>query len=369
MGIKKLKEKLSLLSTAIGSLPHNDPQKAVDLIFETFPEFPVWPQLSNVNINEDMIIQYTQGIPGAVYDENDNRWYLDPESEDFYEKLEEFYLDYESIISDGDMDLLDKYGISGEFSSSLPLFFEKLKKAHPIAIKGQITGPFTWGTSLIDRDKKCAFYDETLREIVVKGLTLKALWQVYNFKKYSPNSIPVIFLDEPTMSQYGTSAFITVSREDIIGSINEIADILKQHGAVVAIHCCGKTDWSLITESNVDMINFDGFFFAESLGLYAKEIEKFLKKGGFIAWGIVPTLDEDSLLTSSPDSLEEKFEIAKSYLVNKGIDQDLIIESSIITPSCGAGGLSEDMAISALDFTAGLANSLRKKYLGRAEVK
>ena len=358
-----MKKPLTLLATAIGSLPYDNPKSALDLIFDKFPDFPVWPQLSNVNPKEDMIIQFTQNIPGAVFDEADNRWYLDSESDTFYEELEEFYLDYESIVNDDELDLLDKYGISGEFSSTIPLYLDRIAKSRPVALKGQITGPFTWGTTLVDRNKKCAFYDETLKEIIIKGLTLKALWQVHQFKKHSPESIPVIFIDEPSMSQYGTSAFITVTREDITGSIAEISTILHQHGALTGIHCCGKTDWSLITESNVDIINFDGFFFGESLALYAKEINDFLNNGGYIAWGIVPTLDEDSLRSSTPESLEEKFESAKSHLINKGVSEELIINSSMLTPSCGAGGLSVELAEMAMEYTKELERKLRKKYL------
>lgn len=359
-----MKDKLKLLPAAIGSLPHDNAQVAIDFLYATFPQLPVWPQLSNVNIKEDMIIQFTQKIPGVVFDEAENRWFFDSESDEFFEQLEEFYLDYESIINEGQLELLDKYAITGEFSSSIPLFLEKLKTTKPIAAKGQITGPFTWGTSLVDRDKKCAFYDETLKEVVIKGLTLKALWQVYEIKKHSSDTIPLIFFDEPTMSQFGTSAFITVSREDIISSINEIADILHQHGAVIGIHCCGKTDWSLVTQSNVDMINFDAYCFAESLALYAKEVEEFIKKGGMIAWGIVPTLDTDALDSTSIEELLTVFENAKGYLIEKGIDEQLLIDSSLFTPTCGMGGLTIEQSKRAAEFTSELSKLLKQKYDG-----
>lgn len=358
----QLKEKICLRTLAIGSLPHDNAQDAMDLVFDKLPDFPVWPQLSAVSPNEDMIIQFTENIPGAVYDEEDQRWYLDPEKEDFYEKLEEFFLDYESIVSEGQLELLDKYAVTTEFSSTLPIFMKKIEETKPLALKGQITGPFTWGTSLVDREKKCAFYDDTLKEVVVKGLTLKALWQVVQFKKLSPDSVPVIFLDEPTMSQFGTSAFITVSRDDITESISEISSILKEHGAMVGIHCCGKTDWSLIVDSNVDMINFDAFFFAESLSLYSEQVEEFIKNGGMIAWGIVPTLDEDALKAATVDSLMEVFESAKNMMVNKGIDEELLLKSTLITPTCGMGGLSVELAQKAMDLTAQLEKKLMDKY-------
>jgi len=359
-----LKRDISLLATAVGSLPYNNPKEALNLIFSNIGNFPVWPQLSHVNQKEDMLAQFTQNIPGIVFDEEDNRWYMDQNEENFYEQLEEFYLDYESIINDKNFELLDKYAISGEFSSPIPLFFEKIKEVKPVAIKGQITGPFTWGTSLVDREKKCAFYDETLREIIIKGLTLKALWQVVKFKEYSPNSIPVIFLDEPSMSQYGASTFITITKEDITSSISEIATVLKDNGALVGIHCCGKTDWSLITSSNVDILNFDALNFAESLSLYSRELEKFMQNGGYIAWGMVPTLDEDVLKVANIDFLMDKFQTALAYLTNKGIDEKLILDSSFITPTCGAGSLSIELAVKALNLTSELSRAIREKYKG-----
>ena len=359
-----MKNNISLLATAVGSLPYDNPKEALDLIFSKINKFPIWPQLSKVSQNEDMLAQFTQNIPGIVFDKEENRWYMDQDIDGFYEKLEEFYLDYESIVNEKNFALLDKYAISGEFSSSIPLFFEKIKEVKPTAIKGQITGPFTWGTSLVDREKKCAFYDETSREIIVKGLTLKALWQVVKFKELSPGSIPVIFMDEPTISQYGTSSFITITKEDITSSISEIADILKDNGALVGVHCCGKTDWSLITDSTVNILNFDALNFAESIGLYSSQIDKFLQKGGYIAWGMIPTLDEDALKQADTESLLKKFKESVAYLTNKGLDEKMIIDASFITPTCGAGGLSIDLAVKALSLTSELSDKIISIYKG-----
>jgi len=361
-GILKLKSKISLLSTAVGSLPNNNPKEAIDEIFSWFPEFPVWPQLKNVNSKEDMIGQVAENIPGLIFDEADCRWYMDQDSDEFLEKLEEFFLDYESIVNEHDYSLLEKYAISKDFASALPFYFDKLKQNKPLAVKGQIVGPFTFGTSLIDRENRCAYYDETLKEILIKGLTLKALWQVVKFKEASPESQPVIFLDEPSISQYGTSAFITIKKQDIISSIQEITNVLKAHGVLTGIHCCGKTDWSLILDSGVDILNFDAFYYAESLSLFGKDIENFLKNGGYIAWGLIPTLDEEALKSSTVDSLVEKFESAINFLINKGIDKKLILESSFITPTCGAGSLNQELADKAMNLASQVGRKLHEKY-------
>ena len=357
-----MKKSTSFLATAVGSLPHLNQADAVNLIFDALPDAPVIPQLAKVNQLEDMSSQLNEKIPGVVYDETDKRFYIDQETETFLEDLEEFMLDYESIVNDGDMQTLEKYGISTERCSSMPLFLEKLNISKPPFVKGQVIGPFTFATSLVDKDKKCAFYDETNREIIVKALTIKALWLMKKYREASPESQPIIFMDEPTISQYGTSAFITVKKEDVISCFAEIASILQKHGALVGIHCCGKSDWSIIAESGVDILNFDGSCFAESLGLYHDKIKDFLNKGGKIAWGVIPTMDIDALEAATIESSVKTYEHAISYLVNKGIDKNLIYEASIITPACGAGILTIEQAQKAMKLTGELGKVLRDKY-------
>ena len=357
-----MKKNNGFLATAIGSLPHSDPKEAVELTFNTLPDIPVLPQLANASLKEDMTSQLNEKIPGIIYDEEDKRWYMDQESETFFEEIEEFLLDYESIVTEGNNEALEKYAISEDHCSSLPMFLAKLRETKPAYVKGQVIGPFTFGTSLVDREKRCAFYDETLKEIIVKGLTLKALWIAKKFREASPGSQPIIFMDEPTISQYGTSAFITIKKEDLTACFSEIASVLKKAGVIVGIHCCGKSDWSVVTESGIDILNFDGFYFAESLGLYPVEIKNFLDQGGKIAWGIIPTMDTDSLEDATVESSVQKYEEAISYLINKNINKDIILESTLITPACGAGSLSIGQSEKVMQLTAKLAGALREKY-------
>lgn len=54
-----------------------------------------------------------------------------------------------------------------------------------------------------------------MKEIIIKTLTLKALWQIKQIKTASPDTIPIIFIDEPSISQLGTSAYITISADEV----------------------------------------------------------------------------------------------------------------------------------------------------------
>ena len=361
------KEKiLTLKATAIGSLPHSNPIDAINLVFENFKHIPFWPQLGKVDRHEDMSIQFLQGIPGIKFDENLGKYIYDSQSDEFFVELEEFFMDYEAIVNEKDFSNLDKYAITKPYTSSIPLYLEHLKNADYEFAKCCVTGPFTLSTSICDSEGVCAFYDETYREVLTKGLILKVVWQIQQIKMVLPNCTTIMFMDEPVMSQYGTSAFLTVKREDIVECISEIVKVVKDFGALSAVHCCGKSDWSVLIDTGIDILNFDAYGYPKSLGIYATEIEKFLKNNGYISWGLVPTLDKDALTNVTLDELEEKFEMGVDDLIQKSkgkITRDLIIQQSFFTPSCGAGGLTVELAQKAMILVNDLSKNFMKKYI------
>lgn len=351
---------LKLQALAIGSLPHNTVESAMEVVKKDFSEIPFYPQLSNINRNEDMTIQFLEGLPSFL--PSNESFEIDTESEKFFEDLESFFTDYEEIIADTDTEILEKYAISKEFSSTFPEFEKFIKNTKPQYAKAQIIGPFTLAAMLTDQNGINAIFDETLREIVVKLLTLKVLWQIKHIKQANSTTIPIIFMDEPTLSQLGTSAYLTISEKDVVDMLAEISEIIHQNGGISAIHCCGKCDWTILIKAKADIINFDAFAFSEHLGLFAQEIDKFLQDGGKLAWGLVPTLDVEALKNITLADLIKDFGQGIKYLTNKGIDEKLIIDNSLITSSCGAGSLSVELAQKAMDLVFELSNELRKRF-------
>lgn len=336
---------------AIGSLPHKNVDEAMNIVRQFYYDIPFCPQLPKLSQKEDMIIQYLENMPGVVFTEDGA--YLDLEKETFSDELEHLYVTLE------DTDNIDEFGISKEFSKTFNSFIEVIKELKPKYAKTQITGPFTLSTSLTDKDGRCVYYDETLREVVIKTLSLKALWQIKEIKKACSDTTPIIFIDEPTLSQLGTSAFVTIPPSEIIEIIKEISNLIQENGALSAIHCCGKADWSIPMKVGMNIINFDAFSYAENMSLYTKDLKEFLLQGGKIAWGIVPTLDKEALINTNSQEIEQKLNIAKSYLINKGIDKELIDENSLISPSCGCGSLSVELAEKAIKLTKELSDKLK----------
>lgn len=333
---------------AIGSLPYDNPKDAMTQVQNYFSKIPFWPQLANVSKNEDMTYQFLEGMP-SFFIPDDGDFHFDTEDEQFFNDVEEFLSDYERIIENKDYNLLEKFAISENFSSTFRPFLELIKKNHCKYAKGQITGPFTLAAGLTDKKGKSAIYDETLRELIVKILSLKALWQVTEIKK--AGAAPVIFIDEPTLSQLGASSYITISREEVIAMLREISDIIKNNGGISGIHCCGKCSWTVPIDAGIDIISLDAYTYAQNLSIYHKEIKTFLEKGGKIAWGIVPTKDKKALENADLTIIDDKFKKAVNYLTKKGINEKLIIENSLVTPTCGAGSLSNELAEKAMRLT------------------
>jgi len=137
---------------------------------------------------------------------------------------------------------------------------------------------------------------------------------------------------------------------------------LKASGTIVGTHCCGNTDWSLLTETGVDILNFDAFLYRDSIGLYADSVADFLSRGGFLAWGIVPS--ESEYLRHSAEDLFALLTEGIEALAARGIPRDLLRQNLLLTTSCGLGMLKEEEAETALERIKALARLVRARLAG-----
>ena len=342
------KSELRWLSTAVGSVPHTDPQKACEVVMECFPQLPTWPQLPKRSFLENMYVQFSERFPGVVLDVENERIIVD-RSQDLDAPLEQLYLAY--LEND-----LDFAAISADYAAGLAQFPSSLA-AHPsspVAVKGQVTGPVSWGLTVVDRNRRPVLYDDVLADALARHLRLKAAWQEQELRKLCPQT--VIFVDEPYMSSFG-SAYVSLGREQVITLLEEVFAGIE---GLKGVHCCGNTDWSLLLATSMDILSFDTYEYAETLALYPDEVRAFLDRGGMIAWGITPKTDV--VWRETVESLAARLEEAIDLLVRKGVPQDDILAASLVTPSCGVGTLDELAAERALALTAGVAGVMRERY-------
>ncbi len=333
--------------TAVGSMPQAEPQSAWEMVLNRIPDIPIWPQLPNRSFRENMYVQYSEGFPGVVL-QGEDRIYVD-RGRSLDEGLERLYLAY--LQND-----LEAYAVSSQYAAGLyTMLASDLREA--VAVKGQVTGPISWGLSVTDQARRPILYDEVLADAVAKHLRLKAAWQERALAALNPRTI--LFIDEPYLSALG-SAFVSVPGDLVVGLLEEV---LMGVQGLKGVHCCGNTDWSLLLETSIDILNFDAYNFAESVSLYPEAIAAFLDRGGIMAWGIVPN-EAKALESETAESLASRLEQAMSLLVRKGISQELLIKRCLITPSCGLGGLRVEQADRALEMGASLSELVRGRYLG-----
>lgn len=335
------------LATAVGSLPHTDPEAACDLVRRYLPEIPAWPQLPRRDPRESMYVQYSRGIPGAVVE--DGRIYVDRRGS-FEADLERLYARYLA----GD---LDASGTGADYAAGLAHFLT-LPFGSARAVKGQIVGPVSWGMTVTDQDRRPVLYDDVLADAVAKHLRLAAAWQERELRRLAPQTI--IFVDEPYLASFG-SAFMAIERHEVIALLDEVFGGLQ---GLKGIHCCGNTDWSLVLETSVDILNYDAYTFAGTLSLYPEALRAFLARGGIVAWGIVPTADDAQVMAESVEALTERLWSALRRAESRGVSLDALLSASLVTPACGLGTLSERAAARALELVEGVSCRMRREVLG-----
>lgn len=354
--------KPKFLATAIGSLPHTDPPQAVELILANLTEAPNWPQLPRLGLHEQMEVQYSEGLPCAVLDRAKGRMYLDT-AQDYSEAFAAFYEAYlaatDAPSGAGDFSRL---AMSPDFSRGIYALESRLQadgRKRPW-LKLQTTGPCSFALTLTDENKRALYYNEEFRDVIIKALGMKCRWQIQKFKPYAERTI--CFIDEPILSAFGSSTYVSVKRPDVVAQLKEMIDAVHAEGALAGIHCCGNTEWSILVDAGVDILNLDAYGFGHTILMYPEAIRTLLERGGAIAWGIVPT--SVAIREQTVESLVARFDSLLNQLAAKGLDPQLLREQAVITPSCGAGSMEVTDAERVFQLLRSVSDTLRAKYFG-----
>ncbi len=282
-----------------------------------------------------MEIQYCEGMPCVKVDEVKERIYFalggDPTND-----LEKFY---ENVITEN----LDHFKISPDYSRGIHHMERKLAAMDRSSVKFlkcHVTGPVTFGLSKTDEEKRSVYYNEVFRDVVVKAISMKARWMLDKFKALGCPQI--CFVDEPIFAAFGSSTYVSVERSDVVSSLSEVVEAIHREDALAGTHCCGNTEWTMLIDAGVDIISFDAYEYGETIGYYAAQVKDFLEQGGILACGIVPT--SERIGDETPESLVKKLGGLVKNLASKGINENLLWEQCLVTPSCGTGSLSVELA-------------------------
>jgi len=348
------------MATGIGSVPFEDPDEALALILTAFPECPHWPQMPLRGQQEHFVHQFLHPLIecGLLVFEKD-RWFFDMARETCPENLTTFY-STSLAGEEGDAQALQSFLPPPKAAAGFHAFSERVKTdagfEKACFFKGQIAGPLTVALELKDEQGRPAYYREDLRDVVVRNLSLNARAQANALSSLGRPAI--VFVDDPAVGAYGSWAHLTLSREPILEDLNAIFAAVHAEGALCGVHACEAVDWSLLTDSSTDILSIDTYRFGDSLIPYAEPLRGFIERGGTVAWGIAPTLDDPFAETA--ESLLQRLNRLWEELFPMPADRDHVMKRSMITPACGTGLLSEAQARRIYELTAGVSRYVRE---------
>lgn len=320
------------LTTAMGILPHDSIDEAVDLALSL--DIPFWPQLPKYSFFEDMYVQVSEHFPGIVIDQENLRVQLDMEK--FYLELQEYAEKME------DRSYLE---LSPEYSVALAAFLDRDLRSYPV-IRGQSIGPVSFGLKITDREMKPIIYHQEVRELLFDFIARKLNAQYQQLLAKNENAF--VWLDEPGLEiLFGSFTGYSSDR-----AREDYGAFLKEVQGPRGVHLCGNPDWSFLLGMDLDILSVDIFGWGHIFTRYHQEVISFMERGGIISWGIVPTLTEE-LAAQDVEGLVRRLEELWTYLESHGADRKMLFDRAWLAPArcClinADGNASVEKAFSAL---------------------
>ena len=237
-----------------------------------------------------------------------------------------------------------------------------LKHTH---FKTQLAGPITLFGKLqadgLSRRTKTARSlrsknEQLLRQYITLWLQ-HAYWQIDTIREAGFK--PIVVLDEPLLPTYmGTSG--TQRARKTMTLLKSIVKRLRRRGATVGIHCCNRISPTVLIATGADLVHFDAHYFPTQIARARSDIQAFLKNGGIVAWGIVPTTE--MLTSANRAKIEKSLKDMLASMETRGLSLRSVLAQSMVAPTCGTGLLSTEQSDKILDFTTSLAQQLKSRY-------
>ncbi len=298
----------------VGSLPFDEPKRAIDFLARWTPEWPVWPQLPRRTSRENMIAQFLGEVP-----------FLEPRNAE--RTAFTWPSQYEPEILP---DCRAKLG--PETAAGLMAFLQSSKRFPQVRVwRGLITGPLTLASAIrCENNKSLLASDEHLRALGIY-LEQTASVQARFFRASTPVCPSLITLDEPLLMLLGQEGSPLAGRESLVSEIlGGLIEAIHAAGARAGVHCCAAADWTAILAMPWDVVSFDAAGYWDSIVAHHTAMDVFLARGGIVAWGAVPTD-----FTGDPNERAETFVTRMEAVWPNTISQ--LAEQSLITPACGLG--------------------------------
>jgi hypothetical protein len=315
------------VATAIGSLPHVDAIAASELVLGALPDLPCAPQLPIRSPLEGMLAAWLRALPEVMVSDDGELELCTPPAE-----------------SDARFATIDTT-FSDDAHGGLLTFLDVASQRDdaPRAVKVQVTGPLTLGLALhqlgmpsgraYGRAAQCsAAWARAVVDLVHRRL---------------PNSEVVLFFDEPGLVAWADDAADPALDEEVASDL--LSATLATVDCMVGVHVCGEGALEIALSAGPDIVGVEAKPWVTE---HAVALARLLDRGGFLAWGAVPT---DRPIGEQPTQLWKALVELWCELTRRGCDPVKLRQQALITPACGLALHGAGQAEHALDLSRALA--------------
>lgn len=300
-------------TTAMGIMPHTDIERALVLVLRT--EIPFWPQLPRVTFYEDMYAQLSEGFPGIRVDVENERVEFDTNR--FAEEL----VAYSERMGDS-----SAFALSREYSVVFHRFLEQDLTRYR-AIRGQSTGPVSFGFKIIDENLKPIIYNDEVKSLLYDFVQRKVNAQYHEMTTRNSNAF--VWVDEPGLGW----VFNSLSGYNDVQAAEDYRAFLAGIEGPKALHLCANVNLPYLLGLGLDLLSFDAYQIDHMPKAYADCIAEFLKSGGILSWGIVPT-DSTDLDRETPETLVKRvIDDWQVIAANSTVPAEQIARQALIAPA------------------------------------
>ncbi len=316
--------KISFKCLPYGDLPYTDDSLTTKMMVKLFENVPYLAMLPQASAHENLYYRTLENIPGVVV--KDRKVVFKNNTDIFKQGLR----DLDNTFNHPGIENLEKYKIDSFF---LPKYLQILKRIKPAETVVNLLGPFTIAELLTMKDEQHILADRCYRKLVIQALCVKAMWIINKIKEVSPDTQPIIILEEPLFSRYGDIKRENedITRDIIINLFTKVIHKIKEYHGLVGIQCFEKCDWQIPLEAGVDIISFDAYNNPNNLNIIAEKINNFLIGGGRINWAIVPVKTEALVKSLTIDNIYNRFIKTIDGLVVSGVSERLAYNRSTVS--------------------------------------
>lgn len=302
----------NLLTTAMAVMPHRDVGQALAAALSL--DIPFWPQLPRLNYYEDMYVQASEHFPGIV---------LNLREQTLSFSLDKFIAEFEDALAHFEDPTY--FDISHTYSAVYHRFLAMDLADRP-AIRGQLEGPISFGLNVLDQNRRPILFDDSVRPFLFEFMARRINVQLQRMKTLNPNAF--MFVDEPGLQ----FLFSALSGYDALTAKKDMDNFFSMVDRPRGVHLCGNPDWDFLLNLDIEVLSLDVFTNGEIFSNYAGGIKRFMENGGRLVWGMVPT-NFEPFGQENIDSLENRLILLWQVLTRKGIDRDLMLSRSLLSPA------------------------------------